>query len=166
MAVRVVPREWPEHPPFSAFFADQTAISEPEKAAVRVKRAIDGDTLELADGDRVRYIGVDAPESVDPRRHAECFGKEASAFNRDLVEGKMVRLAKDISDRDRYGRLLRFVYLQDGTLANELLVREGYASVATYPPDVSKEDIFRAAERMARGEKKGLWSEAACGGKK
>ena len=114
----------------------------------------------------MRYIGINAPESVDPRRGAECFGKEASEFNKDLVEGKIVRLEKDISDRDKYGRLLRFAYLEDGTLANEALVREGYAFVATYPPDVAKKDMFRAAERKARDERKGLWDEATCDGKK
>lgn len=164
MAVQAVPRGWLGHSSFVGFFSKKSVMPEPETAFV--KRAIDGDTIELTDGDTVRYIGIDAPESVDPRRQAECFGKEASEFNKYLTEGKTVLLERDISDRDRYGRLLRYAYLEDGTPVNEMLVREGYAFVATYPPDVSKKDIFRAAERMAHGEKKGLWSEAACGGKK
>lgn len=131
-----------------------------------ITRAIDGDTIELENGDRVRYIGVNAPESVDPRRKVECFGKEASAFNRDLVEGKRVRLEKDVSDRDKYNRFLRFVFLEDGTLVNEMLVREGYAFASAYPPDVSKAKLFRDAEREAREGKRGLWAEDTCQGRK
>lgn len=131
-----------------------------------VKRAVDGDTVELDNGEKVRYIGINTPESVDPRRPVECFGKEAAEFNKHLVEGKKVVLERDVSDRDRYGRLLRFVFLEDGTLINEALVRDGYAFVATYPPDISKQDIFRAAEKFAREEKRGLWSESTCNGRK
>ncbi|MEK9151066.1 MAG: thermonuclease family protein [Patescibacteria group bacterium] len=166
MAVQAVSREWPGHRYFGGLFWKQAVISEPEAGRVRVGRVIDGDTIELSGGDTVRYIGIDAPESVDPRRAAQCFGKEAAEFNKHLVAGKEVRLEKDISDRDKYGRLLRYVYLEDGTLANEMLVREGYAFVATYPPDVAKKDIFRTAERTARSEERGLWSETTCGGKK
>jgi len=133
---------------------------------VLVARVIDGDTIELEDGERVRYVGVNAPESVDPRRRAECFGREASAFNESLVEGKRVRLERDISDRDKYGRLLRFVYLEDGTFVNEVLVREGYASATPYLPDISKEDFFREAEADARKNERGLWREDTCNGKK
>lgn len=131
-----------------------------------VKRVVDGDTVELDTGEKVRYIGINTPESVDPRREVECFGKEASEFNKKLVEGKTVRLERDISDWDKYGRLLRFVYLEDGTLVNEVLVRKGYAFVSTYPPDVSKQGNFQAAENLARAEKKGLWSETTCNAKK
>lgn len=131
-----------------------------------VKRVVDGDTIELESGQKVRYIGVNTPESVDPRRTVECFGKEASAFNKELVEGKTVFLKRDISDTDKYGRLLRFVYLENGTFVNEILVQEGYALVSTYPPDVSKQDIFRTAEQKAREGKKGLWNETTCNGKK
>lgn len=137
-----------------------------QKSPVVVRRVVDGDTIELENDEMVRYIGVNTPESVDPRRTVECFGKEASAFNKKLVEGKKVILERDVSDRDKYGRLLRFVYLEDGTFINEVLVREGYAFVATYPPDVSRQDLFRSAEKLARDEKKGLWSETACNGKK
>lgn len=131
-----------------------------------VKRVIDGDTIELDNGEKVRYIGINTPETVDPGRSVECFGKEASEFNKKLVEGGKVILMRDISDRDKYGRSLRFVYLEDGTFINEMLVREGYAFVATYSPDVSKQDVFRSAEKLARDEKRGLWSEATCNGKK
>jgi micrococcal nuclease len=127
-----------------------------------VSRVVDGDTVELSTGEKVRYVGMNAPESVKPDWPVECFGKEASARNRELTEGKRVRLTKDVSERDRYGRLLRFVYLSDGTFVNELLVREGYARVSTFPPDVAKESIFRAAEADARAAKRGLWADGAC----
>lgn len=130
------------------------------------KRVVDGDTIELDNGEKVRYIGINTPESVDPERSVECFGKEAAEFNKKLVEGKKVILTSDISDKDKYGRLLRFVFLEDGTFINKVLVQEGYAFVATYPPDVAKQDIFREAQQEARSEKRGLWSETTCNGKK
>ncbi len=131
-----------------------------------VKRAIDGDTIELESGEKVRYIGVNAPESVKPNWPVECFGHEASAYDKQLVEGKRVRLTKDVSDRDKYGRLLRFVYLEDGTFVNDQLVREGYAFVSTFPPDVAKADEFKQAQAEARTAQRGLWSPTTCGGKK
>jgi micrococcal nuclease len=146
--------------------SQQKETSREGTGTASVKRVIDGDTIEMENGDKVRYIGINTPESVDPRKKVECFGKEAAAFNRKLVEGRSVRLERDVSDHDRYGRLLRFVYLEDGTLVNEMLVREGYASVATYPPDVAKKDLFIAAEQEARIEQRGLWNEKTCGGKK
>lgn len=137
-----------------------------ERSVVKVARVIDGDTIELEDGRKVRYIGIDAPETVDPRRGVQCFGEEASVFNSNLVSGKAVRLEKDFSETDKYGRLLRFVYLEDGTSVNELLVRDGYAFASAYPPDISKKDVFRSAEILARAEGKGLWSPDTCDGKK
>jgi endonuclease YncB( thermonuclease family) len=131
-----------------------------------VHRVVDGDTIELENGEKVRYIGINTPESVDPRQGVECFGRDASEYNRELVEGKKVRLEKDISERDKYGRLLRFVYLENGTSVNEKLVREGYAYASAYPPDITKQTIFREAERQARNEKVGLWNENTCHGKK
>lgn len=131
-----------------------------------VKRVIDGDTIELDNGEKVRYIGINTPESVDPRRMVQCFGKEAGAYNKTLVEGRKVRLVRDISDRDKYGRLLRFVYLEDGTFVNEVLVREGYAVASTYPPDIAQQAVFSEAESQARNEKRGLWSVSTCDGKK
>lgn len=122
-----------------------------------VVSVVDGDTIKIEGGEIVRYIGVDTPETVDPRRPLECFGKEASAKNKELVQGKVVELEKDVSERDRYGRLLRYIWIGD-TMINEVLVREGFARVSTYPPDVKYVDRFLAAERLAREEKKGLWS--------
>ena len=131
-----------------------------------VKRVVDGDTIELESGEKVRYIGVNTPESVKVNSPVECFGKEASAHNKSMVEGKTVRLEKDVSDKDRYGRLLRFVYLSDGTFVNEALVRDGYARVSTFPPDVTRAEDFKLAERDARDNKRGLWADDTCAGKK
>ena len=131
--------------------------------AARVLRVVDGDTIlvELEGREeRVRYIGVDAPESVAPDRPPGCFGREAREANRELVEGKTVRLERDVSERDRFGRLLRYVYA-DGASVNEELVRRGYATAVTFPPDVREAARFRALERQARESRRGLWG--ACG---
>lgn len=97
-----------------------------------VTRVIDGDTIELENGERVRYIGIDTPETVDPRKPVQCFGVEASKKNKELVEKKQVWLVKDVTDRDRYGRPLRYVYLGDPENSNTVfvnleLVKEGFA---------------------------------------
>lgn len=124
---------------------------------VKVTRVIDGDTIEIDNGDHVRYIGIDTPETVDPRKPVQCFGVEASHKNKELVAGKMVRLEKDITDTDKYGRLLRYVWL-DNILINLALVQQGYAQASSYPPDVKYQDQFTAAEQEARTAKRGLWS--------
>lgn len=124
-----------------------------------VLRVVDGDTIHvLLDGQdyTVRYIGIDTPETVDPRREVQCFGPEASAENKRLVEGKVVGLEKDVSETDRFGRLLRYVYLGQ-VMANEALVRNGYAQVSTFPPDVKYQERFLAAQREARDAGRGLW---------
>jgi len=124
-----------------------------------VLRVIDGDTILVSLGgreERVRYIGVDTPETVAPERPVECFGKEASDANAALVAGKTIRLERDVSDRDRFGRLLRYVYI-GGVHVNEELVRRGYATVTTFPPDVRETARFRALEQEAREAGRGLW---------
>lgn len=136
-------------------------------AEARVERVIDGDTLEvLLDGKavRVRLIGVDAPETNGP---PICFGPEATAKVEELIarSGGRVLLEKDVSETDRYGRLLRYVWMEhpDGRrMLNEEIVKEGFAQVSTYPPDVTYQAQFLAAERAARQGKRGLWG--ACGG--
>jgi len=128
-----------------------------------VTRVVDGDTIEVEiEGQqfKVRYIGIDTPESVDPRTPVECFGKEASQRNRELVEGQTVGLEKDISNTDGFGRLLRYVWL-DGRLVNARLVSEGYALAATYPPDVRYSELFAQLQGEAREAGLGLWG-AAC----
>ena len=127
-----------------------------------VTRVVDGDTIDVLMGDtvyRVRYIGVDTPETVDPRRPVGCYGREASERNRDLVEGKTVGLEKDISETDDFGRLLRYVWV-DGEMVNATLVREGYAVAATYPPDVKYQELFLSLQREARDAGLGLWGPA------
>lgn len=123
---------------------------------VLVTRVIDGDTIEIEGGLRVRYIGIDTPETVHPSVETECYGTEASTINKEMVEGKTVRLEKDVSDTDRFGRLLRYVWVDD-IMVNEYLVREGYATVSTYPPDVKHQDRFVHAQELAREEGRGLW---------
>jgi|GEM_PF-4599768 len=128
----------------------------------KVTRVVDGDTIELENGQKVRYIGINTPESVSTRQSLQCFGIEASNKNKELVQGKMVRLEKDVSETDRYGRLLRYVYLKDGTFVNEYLVKEGYASAYRYPPDVKYADLFRNREAEAREAVRGLWNPDNC----
>ena len=131
-----------------------------ESEQVTVARVIDGDTIELVDGRHVRYIGINTPETVDPRRTMECFGREAAVKNKQLVDGKVVKIEKDISEYDSFGRLLRYVYVKD-LFINDYLIRQGYARVSTYPPDVKFVDVFIASEREARQYARGLWNE--CG---
>jgi len=124
-----------------------------------VIRVVDGDTIRVRIGGReytVRYIGIDTPETVKPGSPVECFGPEAKRRNEELVGGKVVELEKDVSETDRYGRLLRYVYV-DGRMVNAILVEEGYAQVATYPPDVKYQELFLKLQRRAREEGRGLW---------
>lgn len=128
----------------------------------RVDRVVDGDTIVVElDGrlEHVRYIGVDAPESGGPGGH-EPFGDEAAARNAQLLSGGRVCLERDITDRDRYGRLLRYAWLPDGRLVEEQLLRDGLAVVVTYPPDVKYlEGRHLPAQQEARAARRGLWAE-------
>jgi micrococcal nuclease len=126
----------------------------------RVQRVVDGDTIQVSvEGQyyTVRYIGIDSPETVRPDHPVEWMGPEATAANEALVGGKMVYLEKDVSETDRYGRLLRYVYLADGTMVNAELVRQGYAYSSTYPPDVKYQELLNRSEREAREAGRGLW---------
>ena len=125
-----------------------------------VVRVIDGDTIVVVmDGleYRVRYIGINTPETVDPRKPVECYGREASQRNRELVEGQTTELEKDVSETDQYGRLLRYVWV-NGDMVNAILVGEGYALVSTYPPDVKYQELFLDLQREAREAGRGLWT--------
>jgi len=133
--------------------AQASAISN----GVKVIRVIDGDTIEIEGGERIRYIGIDTPETVDPRKPVQCFGVEASNKNKELVEGKMARLEKDITDRDAYNRLLRYVWVGD-TFVNLELVKRGFAYSYSYPPDIKYQDQFVKAQQEAREAKRGLWN--------
>jgi micrococcal nuclease len=131
----------------------------------RVVRVIDGDTIVVDRGrgdERVRYIGIDTPETVRPGVSVEWMGKTSSAANKALVEGKTVVLEKDVSETDRFDRLLRHVWLQDGStwvLVDLELVRIGYARVSTYPPDVKYSELYLAAQVEAREQDLGLWGD-------
>lgn len=134
-----------------------------------VIRVVDGDTIVIDRGsgeERLRYIGIDAPESVKPESPVEFLGAEAAAANEALVGGREVALEKDVSETDQYGRLLRYVWVREGgewTMVNLELVRRGYAQVVSFPPDVRHLDELRDAQRAAREAGRGLWAEDAAG---
>ena len=125
---------------------------------------VDGDTFVADVGgrrERVRVIGVDTPETVAPGRPVQPYGREASAFAEKELAGASVRLAGDVEPRDRYGRLLAYVWLADGTFWNALLAAEGYAQQLTIPPNVTYAGLFRRLVAEARRKDRGLWAGAA-----
>lgn len=134
--------------------ASQVTVA-PNEAIFYVTRVIDGDTIEISTGEKVRYIGINAPELANRN---ECFAGKARQKNVSLVLNKKVKLVKDVSDKDRYGRLLRYVYI-DNLFVNKTLVEEGYANAATFPPDVKFKDLFVQMQKQAQEQKKGLWNE-------
>lgn len=143
-----------------------------------VRRVIDGDTIELTDGRKVRYIGLNTPETKHPTKGVEWYGKEAAAFNKKLVEGKRVSLEFDVQKKDRYGRLLAYVFVPLSTVrklpefkdlkeketprifVNAELVRLGYAQVMTIPPNVKHQKLFLKLQREARAAKHGFWGKS------
>src|SRR3989338_1990596 len=125
---------------------------------IKVLSAIDGDTVELINGERLRYVGIDTPEEFDKRKPVQCFAHEAAQKNRQLVAGQCIKFYKDITAKDIYGRWLGFVYLEDGTFVNLEMVTQGYGFAYPYPPDFSKAEEFRQAEDYARVNKLGLWN--------
>jgi micrococcal nuclease len=132
-----------------------------DAVAVKVQRVVDGDTFVATvrgRRERIRVIGVDTPESVDPNRPDEPFGEEASNFAKRYLNGETVRLAGDVEPRDRYGRMLAYVWLGDGTFWNALLAAEGYAQQLTIPPNVTYASLFRRLVGEARQHDRGLWA--------
>jgi len=124
---------------------------------VTIKRTVDGDTFETASGHKVRIIGVNCPESIG---NVEYFGKEASNFSRKQLTGKKVYMFQDVGDKDKYGRLLRYVFIEnENTMYNETLLINGYANTMTIPPNVMFSKKFVELERKAREKNKGLWGE-------
>ncbi len=117
-----------------------------------VTSVIDGDTVELADGRRVRYLGIDTPES------GEYYAEEATARNKELVEGKTVELQRGKRDQDEYGRLLRYVYI-DGVFVNAELIVQGYATAYIFDPDDRYSQILVQLEQYAKMKNRGLWSQ-------
>ena len=139
----------------------QTRLPEPHGAATpartqaRVTRIVDGDTIVVAIGDqtyRLRYIGIDSPEG------GQTLGAEATAANEALVAGETIYLEKDVSETDRYGRMLRYAYLPDGTFVNAELVRQGFAEAKDYPPDSKYKELLDQAEQEARAAQLGVWA--------
>ncbi|MCA9390109.1 thermonuclease family protein [candidate division WWE3 bacterium] len=125
----------------------------PDNGTFFVTRIIDGDTIEVNGKYKVRYIGIDAPEMSSP---IECYAEAATQENSRLVLGKQIEMQKDVSETDRYGRLLRYVYV-DGISINESLVKNGFALATPYPPDVSQQAMLSALEEEAQIHERGLW---------
>ena len=130
-----------------------------------VIRVIDGDTIVVSPNEKVRLIGVDTPETVHPNKAVHCFGKDAKAFTRRMVERRSIRLVLDESNaardhKDRYGRTLAYVYFDDGTMLNAELIRRGYAHAYTRFPFRHIVE-FREMERVARSQAVGLWSSCS-----
>jgi len=148
-------------------------ITGPKKGSLLyVDRVIDGDTIKLSDGERVRFIGVDTPEvhysakllndaarSNRDTAAIQALGKKASDFTKTLVKDKRVRLEFDVERRDKYKRLLAYVYLEDGTFVNAKILEAGYGQLMTVPPNVKYADYFLKLEREARENRRGLWGE-------
>lgn len=133
----------------------------------QVIKVVDGDTLDVSiEGfvERLRLIGIDTPETVDPRKPVQCFGLEASNKAKDILAGKLVELESDPTqgERDKYGRLLRYVRLPDGTNFNMFMISGGYAHEYTYSVPYRYQEEFREAEAAARASKAGLWADGAC----
>lgn len=119
-------------------------------STARVVEVIDGDTIVIEGGYHVRYIGIDSPEKHEP------FYLEAKRINEDLVEGKVVELQKDITDQDKHGRMLRYIYIDD-IFVNAEIVRLGYANSNAYPPDIKYQIFLDAMANEAKQLKRGMW---------
>jgi micrococcal nuclease len=133
------------------------------KDIFKVIKVIDSDTIKLNNGKNLRYIGVDTPE-IRYKTKSDCYAKEAKEFNKNLVLNQNVKLEKDVSETDKYKRLLRYVYIvkestTSALFVNEELVKKGYAVVSTYPPDVKYVNKFLQAQEYARKNNLGLWSK-------
>jgi micrococcal nuclease len=135
-------------------FALAACVPAASPTVTSVARVIDGDTVVLSTGKHLRYIGIDTPE-MNP---LQPFAQEATDANRRLVEGKSVRLEKDLSETDRYDRLLRYVWVGN-TMVNLELVRLGLAQAKSYPPDVRYQSLFEAAEVEAKLARRGMWAK-------
>jgi len=139
------------------------------KVFYSVVKVVDGDTLTLnIDGQNqtLRLIGIDTPETVDPRKPVQCFGVEASNKAKEVLTGQKVRIEKDSTqgELDKYNRLLAYVFLEDGTNFNKMMIEQGYAYEYTYNLPYKYQADFKLAEQIAREEKRGLWAEDTCNG--
>lgn len=144
-------------------FAEQ--VIEEEEGTYEVIRIVDGDTIVLfIDNEevKVRLLGIDTPETVDPRKEVECYGKEATEALKAFLSGQRIRMEEDPTqgDQDRYGRLLRYIYLLDGTHINLEMIRLGFAHEYTYAIPHRFQSAFLEAEKVAAQEKRGLWGDS------
>ncbi len=152
-----------------AFVTVEKPKNKTESNTYQVAKVIDGDTLEVnryGKLEKVRLIGIDTPETLDPRKPVQCFGKEASNKSKDLLTGKNVKLEFDpvVGEKDKYGRTLAYVW-QDGTLINLKLLKEGYAHEYTYRNQSYKyQGEFKSAQADAKNSQVGLWSSQTCNG--
>lgn len=157
-----------EHEPDVASESSQdVAGTVSERQVATVTKVVDGDTIGVLineKSDTIRIIGLNTPETVDPRRGVQCFGREASNFAKQTLTGKIIFLESDPSqaERDRYGRLLRFVFLEDGTDFGKLMISEGYGYEYTYDLPYKYQRDYKNAQRDAQTNKKGLWADNAC----
>jgi len=145
------------------FFCNQTAFSGSlsvvsQSRWVTVQSVIDGDTFKTKKGEKIRLLGMNTPETQHESSAAEPFGKEAKAFLAQLISGQQVRLSFDKEKKDRYGRTLAHVYLRDGLWVNQALVRQGFAHVYTFVPNISAAKALVMAEQLAIAEKLNMWS--------
>lgn len=134
----------------------------------KVVHVVDGDTIDVdyyGKKERIRMIGINTPESVDPRKPVECFGREAADEAKKLLSGKSVSLENDKtqSDRDKYGRLLRYVMIEHDVFFNLEMIKRGLAYEYTYNAPYKYQKEFKSAQQDARNNKRGLWADAACG---
>lgn len=148
----------------------ETPTTDAREASYTIMSVSDGDTVKASVNGKtetLRLIGVDTPETVDPRKTVQCFGHEASDFTKKSLLGKSVHIHADSTqaDRDKYGRLLRYVFLEDGTNFNLQLIQAGYAFEYTYKVPYQYQKEFKAAQASASTQKKGLWSPNTCSGK-
>lgn len=132
-----------------------------------VTQIVDGDTIKIrieGSVETLRLIGINTPETVDPRKPVECFGKQASDAAKSLLSGKRVRIEEDPtqSTRDKYGRLLAYIWLEDGLFFNEYMIQEGYAYEYTYDDPYKFQSQFKSDQKAAEAEKKGLWAPGVC----
>jgi micrococcal nuclease len=126
----------------------------------KVVRVVDGDTVVVRyEGreERIRLIGVDTPETVHPNKPVEAYGEEAKEYTKKKLEEKNIQIEFDVQERDRYGRLLGYIWV-DGLLFNDELLRMGYARVATFPPNVKYVETFKETEKNAREKQVGIWN--------
>ncbi len=126
---------------------------------VSVTKVIDGDTIELDNGTRLRYIGIDTPEIHHPAKGLQYYGPQAKEFNKKLVLYNRVRLEFDSERFDKYGRTLAYVYLENGTFVNAELVRQGYARAMMISPNTKYAGLVKQLEEEAKREKRGLWGK-------